>query len=597
VKYEFPAIPDEFKDADAIILSWDQKWTVAADGSITQHEKKRVLINNDRSIGAFADPRITYNKDWQNVKVLVARTITPDGRVLDIPEYSRNTVAPGESAGWPAFAAIQQLVLTYSAIEPGAILELEWERTTKQGMKRPVSTKTDLQIAERIEVEYPTLTRTIEIDAGSASTWNTKHAWKNVAPNRDEPQSIPTPERVPHFSFNSKSFPSYNPAEILRSENLLLSFGPEAKKKAAADVAKWTSGKLEPMSKAREVHAQFARYFNIVNVNEEFVPDPIRSLDDIYSSRYGSPREATALLLTLMREAGLKVEPYLVTAMLGVKKEWPSSLCSYGVILESDPKPSCWTAANGHVRDPLGLRNQQIVTHDSSEAITKYVNGLRFTDDLSTISLTGSITLSDDFKWTGQVDVACTGVFADSPACATDDGRKEFVRSIVDRVLPKCIVESTSITSLSEENARITAKIKTNDAFPAVEGHRLLQLAAHGPHGRSIGIPMASSLRRTDLRLASRFDETIALSIELPKDTTMVSMPREINKKGAWGQARQTVTKTENRLSFERHVSVSKRDVPAADYPSLRDALSDIQTDSARTFAWKSPKDAAQKVN
>lgn len=596
-KYELPAIPDEFKDADAIILSWNQKWTVAGDSSITQHEKKRVLINNDRAIGAFADPRITYNKDWQTIKVLVARTITPDGRVMDVPEYSRNTVAPGESAGWPAFAAIQQLVLTFSAIEPGAILELEWERVTKPGMKRDAAIKPSLQIAERIAVDYPTLSRTIVI-AGSAGAWNTNKSWKNIPSDRDEAQSIPATERVEHFCFSSDTMSSYDPAQAARLDALKLSFGTGSKKRIATEISKWTAGKLDAMAKAREIHSQFYKAFNLVPAYDEFVADPIRSLDDIYSSRYGSHREATALLLALFREAGLLVEPYLIVTQLGKGTEVQPSIMNYGVILDSEPMPTFWTAAQGRIREPLSSRNQMIVTDQSSPAVTKCVNATKFGDDLSTISLTGSITLSDDFKWTGQVDVACTGVFTDSPACATDDGRKEFVRSIVDRVLPKCIVESTSITSLSDENARISAKIKTNDALPAADGHRLLQLAAHGPHGRSIGIPLSSSLRRTDLRIASRFDETIALSIELPKDTTLVSMPRDIENKGAWGSVKQSTSKPESgRLSFQRHVSVNKRDVPAADYPSLREALSDIQTDSARMFAWKSPKDAAQKVN
>lgn len=596
-KYGLPAIPDEFKDADAIILSWDQKWTVAPDGSITQYEKKRSLINNDRALGAFADPRITYNKDWQTIKVITARTITPDGRVLDVPEYSRNTVAPGESAGWPAFAAIEQLVLTYSAIEPGAILELEWERFTKPGMKHGIGSKVNLQIAERLAVDYPILSRKLEIDAGGSSTWNTKQAWENIAPDRDEAQSIPAPERSRHYCFSSDLFPAYDPAQSPRLNGLELSFGPDTKKAVSAQVGKWTTGKLEPVGKAREIYAQFSKYFNIVNVNDEFVPDPLRSLDDIYKGRYGSQREATALLLALMREAGLKVEPYFVTATIGEKKLWPTPICSYGVILDSEPAPSCWTAAHGRIDEPISLRNQQIVMNKYSDTVRKYINGLAFKDDLSTLALSGIITLSEDFKWTGQVDVACTGVFTDSPACATDDGRKEFVRSIVDRVLPKCIVESTSITSLSDENARISAKIKTNDALPTADGHRLLQLAASGPHGRSIGIPLSTSIRRTDLRIASRFEEKIALTIELPKDAQLVAMPRNIDLTGPWGAVRQTASKADQRLTLERRVAVDKRDVPFAEYAAMRNALSDVQTDSARTFILKTSADGAQKVN
>lgn len=591
-KYELPAIPDEFKDADAIILSWDQKWFVAGDGAMTQHESKRVLIKHDRAVGAFADPRITYNKDWQTVKVITARTLTPDGRVLDVPSYSRNTVAPGESAGWPAFAAIEQIVLTYSAVEPGAILELEWERVTKPNMKRGMA-NANLRIAERIAVDYPTIERTIQIGDNNAKA----SRWTHVGADRDEPQSIPAIERCLHYCLNPDAAASGMSAEFTRFDAKSLTFGTETRSKVSAIVKKWVDGRVGVVGKAREICSQFTKIFNIVNVNDDFISDPMRPLDEIFESRYGSHGEATALLLALFNEAGLDAEPYAVISKLGKDPAWWPSIASYGIVLIDEGKVSFWSASHGRMRDPLSARNQIVVTRDYSSPIGKAVQKVEFPDDLSIVSITGNITIADDHKWTGQVDLRCTGVFCDAPALRTEDERKNFAREIIERILPRCIVESTSIASLSDDEVRLGVKIKTDEPLSTADGHRLLQFAAHGPHGRSIGIPLSTSIRRTDLRLASRFDEKVALTIELPKDITLVSMPREISKKGTWGHATQSARKTDNRITWERHIAVNKRDIPAADYASLRDALSDIQTDSARTFIWKSPETATQKVN
>src|SRR5262249_28850980 len=117
--------------ADAVIEKWDQRWTLKDDGAIEYHEIKQVRLNNDRAFGEFADPRITFNKDTDRVDVKVARVKQADGKYVEVPPYSRNEVTPGESAGWPAFASIRQLVLTMSGIEPGCVVELDYSITTK----------------------------------------------------------------------------------------------------------------------------------------------------------------------------------------------------------------------------------------------------------------------------------------------------------------------------------------------------------------------------------------------------------------------------------------------------------------------------------
>jgi len=596
-KYELPPIPDEFNDADAVILSWDQTWTVAPDGSITQRENRRVLIRHDRAIGAFADPRITYNKDWQTVKIITARSLLPDGRVLDVPAYSRNTVAPGESAGWPAFAAIEQIVLTYSAVEPGAILELAWERVTKPGMKGGAGENLDLQIAERIAVDYPTLNRTITIESDKKPSWNTTQTWKNVAANRDESNSIPATERAEYFCFNNDSPSSQPPNYDARLDALVARLGEDTRKKVAADVTKWVTGKLDAMAKAREIQHQFSGYFNIVNVDDAFLPDALRPLDEVYTSRYGSRREATALLLAIMKEAGLSVEPYLVTASLGGAKSGQKAIVSYGILLDAKPGPSFWTAAGGRVREPLSGRNQQLVVRSSADGASKSQPPVAFSDDPAALTLNGNLIVAVDHTWSGHVDIHCTGVFFDSLALRGENDRKDFARGVLERLIPKCTVESTSIASLSDDELHLGAKVKSSEPLSTADSHRLLQLSAAGPYSRSIDVPLANSIRRTDLRLASRFEETISLTIELPKDITRVSMPREFDRKGDWGVVRQSATRTENGVTFERHIAVNKRDIPAADYPALRDALSDIQTDSARTFIWKTPAEEDRKVN
>ncbi|HMQ16450.1 MAG TPA: hypothetical protein PKC49_10785, partial [Phycisphaerae bacterium] len=83
---------------DAVIELWEQHWTLNGDGSTAYHEKKHVRLNSDRAYRHFADPRITFNRDTDEVEVVVAGTKPPAGGNIDVPDYSRNEVSPGATA-------------------------------------------------------------------------------------------------------------------------------------------------------------------------------------------------------------------------------------------------------------------------------------------------------------------------------------------------------------------------------------------------------------------------------------------------------------------------------------------------------------------
>ena len=75
-------------------------------------------------------------------------------------------------------------------------------------------------------------------------------------------------------------------------------------------------------------------------------------------------------------------------------------------------------------------------------------------------------------------------------------------------------------------------------------------------------------------------------------------MPRTLGSKDdEKAGAYQRGEASDGRSSLEQRVRVGPCIIEPEDYPRLRAALSELQTDSARTFIWKTPADAAQKVN
>lgn len=564
-----PVVPKEFADADAVILRWEQTWSGPdADRTTRYHELKHVLIQSDRALRAFADPRITYNKDFESIKIIHARTVCPDGRVVGVPEYSRNEVSPRSTAGWPGFASIRQMVISFGGIEPGAVLELEWERTTAAGMRRY------LEVDARLNEDYPTLSRVIRHPRLEGPK-----TWTNLAASRGEPQSIPWRERCDVFSISTCPDRGRWIASVLEPiEDSAKAYG------AVSSIAEeWADGKSDALDKAYEIQDRLSGRFNFVDVPGAWTAEALRPVGAILSSNYGSGREAAALLLGLFRGAGLNAEPFFATAGPACGDVF-SAISEFGVCLQADGETTYWHASEGRIRDPGAWGGRERFPDRSAAGSEGAASGrFRFPDD-SGLNVSGTVDLKRDGTWTAGLDIKAKGLFV--PArLGTDMQKRSAVASIVKRVLPDAALERYTIKTLSDTTFALSAEVKSKSALKKVDGASFFTFPKRGPWTESIGIPLNRSSRRTALRIAGPFEQTIDLVISLPKDTAVASLPSQIERslKGLC-EIGQSVSTEDDRVRFRRTVAVRLRDAAPESYSSLREGLSALRTDRARTL-------------
>jgi len=589
---ESPKIPDKFADADAVILRWEQSWKQAGDGTITQHELKHVLVRNDRCYGAVGDPRITYNQDWQTVKVLVARTRTPDGRVVDVPAYSRNDVAPYESAGWPAFAGIRQIVLTMSALEPGAVIELEWERVTKPGMKAA------LEVDECLEAEFPCLSRAFSIEAATRASATAT----DIPALIEEPQSLSHSERGRWFFYSSDQSQGLD-----RLGKRFKSKDDQAGDGAAFKpvIDEWCKGKAGDQEKAKEIQSRLAQAVHFVGVREEYLPDAMRKPMDVLKSRYASPSEGAALLLALFKAAGLNARPFAMMERMPLNRGDSTGIANVyfghsaieweGVAIGEAEAPSVWHPAHGRVFDNSDTWMRSRIQWIDGKAAGILI---RPPGQLSAMDIQVMITVAEDGAWTGRATVEAARVFRRGKDLMTEDQRRGFAAGVVERVLPKAEVTKVAVLTLSDDQARLAVEIKSREPLAMIDGCRMLTLAQDGPWSRDVSIPMKTSTRKTTMRIADAFTQSIKMTVEFPKAWTPIAAPRPIGAKDAADAfAWQTVDVSAGRAEFEQRITVGACTIEPAQYDRLRSALTELQTDSARTLLWKTAEADAKKVH
>jgi len=110
-------------------------------------------------------------------------------------------------------------------------------------------------------------------------------------------------------------------------------------------------------------------------------------------------------------------------------------------------------------------------------------------------------------------------------------------------------------------------------------------LAETSPALTDVPIPLVHSRRLSPARLVGPFDERVDLIITWPEAWNVEAIPGGVEQvDGEWGTVTQTVTPTDAGLKLERHIRVTKRDLPPADVVALRKPLNELRSDYTRTL-------------
>jgi len=602
---------------DAVIELWEQHWTLNADGSTSYREKKRVLLNNDRAYGEFADPRITYNVNADKLEILQARTRLPNGDYVELPDYAHVMVSPNESAGWPAFAAIRQHLLVMSGVEPGCVLEVEYRITSKPGTKPYLAADVRLDSrypvkkhVVRVDVPPDVEARTLlsgvaegtEPDAGGGRQW-TFTDLPAVATDR---QSPPWRTRCARFAFSTAGRAS----QWLKRRHAQLDTAADDSELITKLATEWTKDLTDDSEKVRALQEKLATRFNFVDFPVSWQPATIRPASEVIECGYGLPAEAAAVLLALGRAIDLPVMPGILVnqEVWSIKAPQDGMVANYVVLLivgkHSDVRmievgdgsglhlgvfdtgdyPEIWDAHHGRIRRD---------SHWSSHRVLPVPDVLMprtllepWTDpDESQLRVSGKLTLADDGKLAGELSLRTTGLFVSPEELRANESQKRRIGGLLKRVVPGLKVESFSVKTLDEGVFDVVAEVKSSEPLEKLGQAWWVALGEDGPFMAEVGMPLAYGRRVNPVRLAGAFDEQIDLAIEWPEGWTVEALPGELPAvSGEWGSVEQRVQRDGHSLRLERHTRVNQRDMAAADFLTLREPLNKLRGQHARTL-------------
>lgn len=603
---------------DAVIELWEQTWTLNANGSSVYHDKRHVQLNSDRAYGEFGDPRITYDADTEKLEIITARTRLPNGKYVELPEYGHVVVGPDASAGWPAFTGLRQYLLVMSGIEPGCVVEVEYQITSQPG-RRPFLAA-DLRIDDRFPIKERTVTVSVPAgvqvralltglpeDKGGSNGRPNSWTFRDLPASPDEPQAPRWQERCPRLMFTTADLAS----NWLKGRHAQLDAAADKSELIARLAQEWTKDHGSASDKLRALQEKLAAQFNFVEFPVDWRPARIRPASEVLLSNYGLPEEAAAVLLALARAAELPVMPgmlvhdavwnadvpqdgmvaaYVVLLVAGPAGDvvaHDAGSGAHAVTMDSGDPPEIWDPRRGRiVHDGAWAGYTLLPVPDVLMPRVKLAPWL--TSDESRLQATGKLTLSDDGNFAGTLTLRATGLFVNSEGLRSSDAQKGRLSAVLAHLVPDAKVESVTVKTLTVGEFEATAQVKSSKPLTKANERYLVRLAQDGPLLADVPLPLGPSRRRLPVHVAGPCIGHLQLTLEWPEKWQVEAAPAELAQvAGDWGALEQSVSRDGHSLTLVQRIQIAQGELPAADFLALRAPLNELRSEYTRTLVLK----------
>jgi len=587
---------ERFPEDDAIILRWQQDWTLDEDGTVHERDHKWVKLLNSRPIRRYADPRIPFLSGQDELIIHKAQTILADGTILPVPDYSFNVAGPDDVAGWPEYAGWQDMIVSFSGIEADVVLELDYEIVTPPGLLpwvwADIRLDDEYPIVEReISVTVPQSTRlTHQIDrmGNDPSTPPTsgpngarvyKWTFANLPGSPDEPHSLPWERRCGRLRFTTCPSADDWVSTIIQRVDL----AAKADSKITKFAEEAVKDEADPTERVRKIAEKLHDSFNIIDSPKTLRLLQCRNAAEVLQSNYGNALEAAAVWAAALRSVDVDVSLNVGVDATTWDQKVPTTASFAGVVvaahLPNEPPLHIHPQA-GLFKDPGHWGRHLLLKRDDSGALQKtyvYARGEKKPSDLN---ITGKIAVDTEGKATGELRLRLTGAFYDPDRLDSADAQTSLVNGMIGRVLTGFEVPTHSVVTLSDAQFKATANVASDGALKSYAKQHVLKLGEGPAFLADVGLPLGQSSRLTTVYVDSRLREQVDLTIEIPEKWSVAIAPAQLGTvNGSWGSVSQTVEVEGQTVRFHRAITINTETISPEDFNSLREAINTLRAD------------------
>lgn len=585
---------EEYPQAGALILSCDEKVELSPEGTKVTSLHYIIKILNERGKQSFAEAQIGYDSTYEKVELEYARTIRPDGIVVDVG--SRHIRDVSKYLNFPLYSNARVYIISFPEIVEGASIEYNLKIYSNK-----LINKKDLVLNYPLASSDPIISANFSVSVPKERTLNIKvinekyndfqanlkpevkeeggfsiYAWqfKNI------PQILPEANMPPNVEVN----PTLLITTCGSWDEIYKWWWPLAKDKIKADdsikntVQDLVKGLDSDEAKIRAIYnfcAQKIRYVAVEYGQAGYEP---HQAADIFSNKYGDCKDQAILLVTMLKEAGFNAWPVLIATKdyYNLIEDFPALFFNHCIAAVNMQEtvvfldPTAETCPLGDLPPDDQGRNVLLFKEDAyqikqtplspaAQNLVKQVLKIKVNSD-------ETITAEKTILTRGAYDQAERYWLLYTPPQLIEEALKQRVQE----TSIGATLEGYDVQNLDNLNAPVVLKysFKGPEYFLAMGNLRMI------PQLTAVDVTsVAKDKRKYDIDLDILDSQETDFEIEIPEGLAIKYMPQSVNKDSPWLTFLVEYTQENNKIFMRQRTELKKNRVYESEYQDFKNFM------------------------
>jgi hypothetical protein len=572
-------------------LRYIERYEVKADGSIVSYYHELTQIRQEEGKEEAGEHEITYNPQRERVRLLLARTVLPDGKTVNVsPKRIFDRVAGNTDPAYPVYRTID---FSFPEMKVGACIEYEYEVIEFKPLI-PGFLSTSYTLGGMTPYLYESME--IIVPRGYPLTIRT-HSGAKIPP----PRNLPGNRLL--YRWESKQLEEIEEEPSMPYYRDLFPWMEAGKRIRWDEVHQWLRNRIMPTVKlpdegkkivsellrnAQTLQARLDKIFGWFQENMRSLDDgfeeykPI-ALSQVLRQRRGNELDVAALFCAMLREASISAEIALVSyAHEGEKKSAQDEI----------PDPNLFDSAVVMVRldgetlwiDPI----RQDASLRESASYLEDCDALLLSETMRWIPFPKGSLDEPRSEYTSRVQVSADGsaeidyhridhkasaiAMRSSKRQATPNSKEERTRNFIKSYSTEAELIEESYTDWHERDKPFETRIRFRAPHWALKVSNILIIypGLDQSLSRSSSNPFTKPNRRFPIEFGESRVTVETLTIELPGGFDVLDMPKPVDIDNDFISYHVAIEVKGEVVKVERRSRYKKAKIPASRYQEIK---------------------------
>ena len=582
---------ESYPQAGALILSCDENIEVLADNMQVSDLHYVVKILNERGKEDFSESHIDYDSTYEKVELEYARTIRPDGKVVEVGKRHIRDVS--KYMNFPLYSNARVFIISFPEIVEGSSIEYKLKIYRSQLLN-----KKDFVFDYPLQVQEPIIAASFSISAPREKAFYIKNINEKYNDfGASLRPAIEKSDKAMIYRWRFKNIPQIipepnMPAEVEINPTILVStfknwqdiynwWSDLSRDKIKADAAikekvrELIKDKVSQEEKAREIYSFCAQKIRYVAVEYGQAGYEPHKAEDIFSNKYGDCKDKAILLVTMLREAGLSAAPVLISTKedYNLNEDFPAVFFNHciAVLFLGERTvfldPTAQTCFFGDL--PVDDQARRVLVFRDKGYKIQSIPLYAAKHNLLAQRL--RIKVNPDASITGEKETATYGMY--------DQAQRYWVL-----YTPPELIEQTLKEKIQEVSIGATLGKYRIRNVDSLDQPLIVSYSFSGPEyftsaGSSEIMPQLASLdaglvaretRKYPMDFGLLYIKETIFEIEIPAGFVVKYIPVDVDEESPWLDLKVSYTSSANRITMEQVSEMKKNLVSQEEYPGFK---------------------------